>query len=454
MSKIDTRHIGSSIKKVVGILAALVVFAGIVRGLDFLYVGLNDSTEWCRILWHNFYKDKGKIDNIYVGSSHVHYDLDPMMLDDLTGQYNFNLSSPFQRMDGTYFLLREADRNNDLKHAYVELYYEVNVENRDNSLSWMNMDHMKMSFNKLAYVLYTTEPVEYPNVLFPFVRYREKLADWKYIEGNIESKQQKAYRFWQYREEYSDGNGYFEAGERGRGYCTRVYYNEDRLYTQWNVLGKDPMKEVSKTYLRKVIEYCRDRNIPLTLFVSPISNLQLVSTQGYDHYIDQVREIAGEYNVPFYDFNLAKEEYLPIWCEETFSDAGHLNNTGAEMFTRFFYDVVFGEKNENAQYFYESYAEKLKETPPEIYGLYYIHSEDIEQPQSPRIMRIASNRDSGMEYKVTLTTETGEQYEVQDFEENNVFTVPRGENSVCTVSARMKERPDEIQTMEIKCHYY
>ena len=452
MSRKHVKYFGLCIRRMVGILAALSIFAGIVRGLDYLYVRLHDSTEWCRILWHNFYEDKGKIDNIYVGSSHVHYDLDPMMLDGLNGQYNFNLSSPSQRMDGTYFLLREADRNNDLNHAYVELYYEVNVEGRDNSVNWMNMDHMKMSFNKLAYVLYAVGSEEYPSVFFPFVRYREKLGDWNYIEENIQSRQQEAYRSWQYREEYSDGNGYFEVGERGRGYCTRIYYNEDRLYTQWNILGKDPMKDVAKTYLRKLIEYCQRRNIPLTLFVSPISNLQLVSTQGYDYYIDQVREIAGEYNVPFYDFNLVKEEYLPIWREETFSDAGHLNNTGAEMFTRVFYDVISGEAGENAEYFYESYAEKLRDTPPEVYGLYYIYVEDTEQPQNPRIMRIASNRDSGMEYRITLTTDAGEQYEVQDFEENNVFTVPRGENGICTISARMKERPDEIQTMEIKYH--
>lgn len=174
--------------------------------------------------------------------------------------------------------------------------------------------------------------------------------------------------------------------------------------------------------------------------------MQLISTEGYDHYINEVREIAQEYGIPFYDFNLAKEQYLPIQQDRHFFDAGHLNCYGAAVYTPFFYEVVSGKEAENKEYFYASYADKLRGAAPAIYGIYYRDSEESEQT---RIMWIASNQDSEMEYKVTLTPNEEEPYIVQDFDTNKEFMVSQDEHGICTITARMKESSGEIQTMEI-----
>lgn len=92
----------------------MVIFYMVSAALDYIYVS---DSAWERILWHNFYKDDGKIDNIYLGSSHVYCDINPMQLDDMNGQFNFNLSSGAQRLNGSYYLLKEADKNNSLSHA-------------------------------------------------------------------------------------------------------------------------------------------------------------------------------------------------------------------------------------------------------------------------------------------------------------------------------------------------
>ena len=64
-------------------------------------------------------------------------------------------------------------------------------------------------------------------------------------------------------------------------------------------------------------------------------------------------------------------------------------------------------------------------------------------------MWIASNRDSEVEYRITLTPKEGEPYMVQNFDTNKEFTVSRGEEGICTITARMKGSSEEIQTMEI-----
>lgn len=443
------------IRRAAGIMAAFIIFLGIVHALNYIYA---DDSEWERILWHNFYEDKGRIDNLYLGTSHVYSDINPMILDELNGEYNFNLSTSAQLMNGTFYLLKEADRDNELKHVYVELYYYGNVKNAFGSDSvitephrnWANTDYMKMSVNKLEYMLAIAGPEKYSDIILPFSRYRVNLNDSRKIRQTVDNKRQQDYLTYMRHYEFDDGNGYEEYQRKGYINYTRVDLADETPFLQDRVLEYEPMGEEAEKYLYKVMDYCQTKNIPLTLFVSPIKDLQLISTENYDYYIDQVSGIAEEYQVPFYDFNLAKEEYLSINCKEYYKDGGHLNCLGAEIFTSFFYQVVSGDESENQKYFYDSYAEKLQKTVPTIYGLYYQYTENTsETPEVIRVMHVASNLASGMEYKIILTPNEGEQYVVQDFDENKEFTIPYGEKGICTIVARMKESPEELQSMEI-----
>ena len=120
----------------------------------------------------------------------------------------------------------------------------------------------------------------------------------------------------------------------------------------------------------------------------------------YDDYTTALRAFAEEQGVPFYDFNLAREEYLPIQDGKYFRDSGHLNQYGAEKFTPFFYQVVSGEEAENKKYFCDSYEERLRESAPAVYGIYV---EKVEEGDRSRRLCVASNRDTGMEYRIILT---------------------------------------------------
>ena len=84
-------------KTAAGIIAGLFVFCMIAKGLNYIYV---PDSEWERIVMHHFYDDRGQIDNLFLGSSHLHNDIDPFMLDELNGQYNFNLATPAQLLNG------------------------------------------------------------------------------------------------------------------------------------------------------------------------------------------------------------------------------------------------------------------------------------------------------------------------------------------------------------------
>ncbi len=446
-----------NLKRIMGIAGALYIFCLIINGLNYIYVSPEDF-EWERVLWHNFYEDKGKIDNLYLGSSHVFCGINPVLLDELNVRYNFNLASSAQSMNGTYFLLKEADRNNTLADVYVELYYYCSVKDNFNSntdridtipeRNWANTDYMRPSFTKLQYMHSIADVEQYINICLPFSRYRAKLDDWEYIKQTISGKGQESYLNYEHHIDYGDGNGYEEYWRKGFFYCTRVFSDEQRTYPQKRILDEDPLGDKSEKYLRKTISYCIKRDIPIVLFVAPMDELELISTEHYDNYVNQIREIADEYGIEFYDFNLVKEKYLPIHNGDYFMDSMHLNVTGANMFTVFFDKIMSEDAAENSKYFYESYDEKLQDLPPAVYGLYYRDLITAEGKEAKNF-HVASNREKDMEYRIVLTPNDGEQYMVQDFTENKEFFVNSTENGICTIVSRTRNNPDEVKTLEV-----
>ncbi|MCH5256685.1 MAG: hypothetical protein J1D87_05300 [Lachnospiraceae bacterium] len=440
-------------KRILGIFAALLLFSSITDALNYIYVS---DDAWSRILWHRFYEDKGKIDNVYLGSSHVYYNLNPMLLDNLNGQHNFNLATSGQRLNGSYYLLKEADRLNSLSHVYLELYFDMSIKTEygndpiigDLSWNWKNIDYMEPSINKMVYTLSITGIDKYVDTFFPFVRYREQLNNHTYINSVISKKKDADYLAYRYRIYNEEKQFTEEYQQQGFHYIT-LTIPDTAFSAEIRIIEENPMGRESKEYICKIINYCQKRDIPITLFVAPMIELNLVRLGNYDYYINQVREIAEEYQVPFYDFNLAKEEYLSFQRNEHFRDFHHLNSAGADIFTPFFHEVVSQEFSENEKYFYTTYAEKIESTDPAIYGLTYKTAAD-ETQNTVRIYNIASNREEEMEYRIIMTPNDGEQYIVQDFSTNKDFTVDEQENGICKIVARMKNDHKEVQTMEIE----
>lgn len=442
-------------KRIMGILGALLIFLIITHTLNYMYA---TDDIWTRILWHHFYEDKDQIDNIYIGSSHVYSDLNPTLLDELNGQYNFNLSTPAQRLSGSYYLLREADRTTPVSHVYLELYYNLNTES-DSGIdpvyesyhsNWINTDYMDNSWNKLQYILsIIIDTNKCEEIFFPFIRYREKIGDWDYIRETMEVKENDSYLTYEHLEISEDTNSITEYRKQGYFYSSVALDESDLICEQSKILKENPMGKTSERYLRKIINYCQKRNIPITLFVSPIPDIKLISTENYDNYVSQVKNISEEFQVPFYDFNLIKDEYLSL-PQNAFRDFDHLNDIGASIFTPLFHDVMSRDTAENEKYFYNSYEEKLQNTAPAIYGIYYRYSEATEEmPEKNKTLCIASNRKEKMEYTIVITPNGGESYTAQYFADNKEFSVPANEHGRCMITARPKDIPNNVQTLEI-----
>ena len=240
-------------KRIAGILGMLLLFLAIGELLNVMYVSEGGRN---RYLWHQFYEHEGEIDNLFLGSSHVFCGVNAVLLDDLNGQHNFDLSSAYQTLNAYYYLLREADRKNSLSHVYLEMYYPVSLYIETGAENWLNIDHMELSWNKWEYFasIAVRDPRHLPEICFPFYRYRRFLGDWDYITQTIEGKRTNTYY-----NVFADGNGYEESVGQGYIYSSRVLQEHEKLMTSYTVLSENPMGEVSEQYLRKIISYCNER---------------------------------------------------------------------------------------------------------------------------------------------------------------------------------------------------
>lgn len=432
-------------------LAVIVFFLLGVKSLNYLYW---QEDKWSRILWHNYYRQKEKIEYVYLGSSHVYCDLNPEILDGKNRKNNFSLSTGSQRLIESYYLLKEADRGNRLEKAYLELYYIPSTggagvyKDKDTvSNGWRNTDYMKYSFHKIDALLGMNPAKYYPEAFFPFVRYREHLADGSWISARANEKNTDNYKRYIYNDgvtEYRDKGYYFTTAE-----LTNLSFGRDRAVREMT------LTEDAETYLRKIITYCQKRKIEITLFVSPIYELQPMATENYDGYADSVKRIAAEYGVPYYDFNMAKEEYLPIQKPEYFMDVGHLNAKGAEIYTSFFYQIVSASPEENAEYFYDSYREKLENSKARVLGLYYYPAEESELSEGDEAgkttrMIVASYGEAELEYQISLTPDDGETVLLQDFSPNKKFNVSAEEDGVCKIVWQSAKDGREMGSMEVR----
>lgn len=419
------------------------------------YLLIDDVGSFERVLLHEFYQNSKNIDYLYLGPSHVYCDIKPSALDVINGRNNFNLGTSAQPLIASYYLLKEADKNHDLECVYVDLFFPYLLGNNANwrepdelRTSWYVMNQMKTSVNKLDWIFHSTSPRYVYLSLFPSIRNKDKILDFDYLAEQLRGKSQADY--WN----YNDCTAYVD-----KGYYYTESIAEEFYYTTTREEAGDSLKlsEDAKEYLIKIIEYCKENDIELTLFANPVSDWFICRTGGYDNYITQVKEIVSEYGLEYYDFNLCKEKYLDIGEHIYWRDDNHLNAYGAEIYTNFigsFFQQLHCGKIENDEYFYDSYQQKLNAMDEQVFGVIIEEMDDERRTEylvklglqtdlkDYRIFSLSAVDnlidDKAEYYFYSIDLETGEKTDVQDWSENNVYAIPMDVEGKIGVKVRLK----------------
>lgn len=400
-----------------------------LAGLD--YVFSNDTTSWARIELHELYEQED-IDSIFLGASHVYSGINPAIADTAWGQNTFNCSTSAQRIDISYLLLKEAERVADIDTCYLEI--SVNGVTRGVEEGTLQevcrvSDYMKPSWNKLTYMLTTIQPQDYMNAFCRARRNWKSVYSFRTMKETISQKWTDAYRNYQYIKvesgEYA-GKGFVRFKEEFENVGARV-----RLPIKENLVDEE-----FRYYFQKIAQYCQENSIRLVCFSAPLPEYTLESFGNYDEYYMQAKELCEENNVCFYDFNLTNPSILSM-KDTDFRDSTHLNEVGAERFTKVLADFFAG-KIEEKELFYDSYEEKKEHLPKRFIGL--IMRRDT-SGEFCKIRSVTTKKDK-FQFEVYYEDKNGQCTLLQEQSTNRKIALPSAEKinlKVCVFDSKGNE---------------
>jgi hypothetical protein len=147
---------------------------------------------------------------------------------------------------------------------------------------------------------------------------------------------------------------------RGEGfvYSYEVSPESENNYEAFkaDLSGDFPVSELYYQSLLNIIQFCSDNSIELVLVNQPLPKQTLDMLIDYDNYIHFLKQIADEYDIDYWNFDLYKGDIeLTADC---YKDEHHLNGKGAEIYTEFFCNFVNEVQDGNSDpesYFYDSY---------------------------------------------------------------------------------------------------
>ena len=433
------------VKCIVACLLFLIMFIGC--GEFFRYILIDDTGSYTRITFHEMYEQEN-IDTLFVGSSHCYRSFIPEIFDEELGVTTFNGGTSDQSLDGSYMVIKEAARYNDIKHIYLELYYvfayDVYKARTEMTQTYIISDYLRPSWDKLQYILNASTKNYYPNSFILARRNWSKFFDADYVNNLFIKKQSSAYKNFEYT--YVTGESEWYAG---KGYVANKQTIQD-----WNYFSTDGssginLDNVSEDwfhYLEEIIAFCDRRGISLTLISVPMPDFLLASVGNYDEYVELVQSVIEGTNVNYYDFNLCKEKYFPN-KSSVFKDTNHMNCYGAEIFSYLLSNFIKGEISED-ELFYASYNEKLENLKPTVFGINY-QDDKSESEEQVRNCRIISTGNNNLEYKITLLTAEGKLCQIQDFSSNEIFAIEPEGHGMITIAYRLSNSPYEIWTVNI-----
>ena len=109
----------------------------------------------------------------------------------------------------------------------------------------------------------------------------------------------------------------------------------------WMWTRNAPFSDFGWANLARITEFCRQEGIRLVLFTAPLPSAYVANTENYQAYVDAVRAYAAENGLTYWDFSLYRSQGdMKHMGAGEYSDAHHLNGTGAEIFTAELCEVI------------------------------------------------------------------------------------------------------------------
>ena len=345
-------------KKILHILTFIIL---LILGLKiFNYILKDDYGQYTRITMHELYNQDKNIDVLFVGSSHVYRTFVPKITDKEFKCNTFNLGTSGQDMLGSYTLIKETLKKNKVKKIYLDIYYAIALmkpykQRNEFTDVYIISDYMKLSINKINYLINSTPNEYYINDFVPSRRYWNNIYNFKYIMNNINKKKSSYYKNYEWDKKIYNDEFYVEKGFVASNlvYDAENYFNIPKTTININDINPDWIK-----YLNKIIKLCKKKNISLSLITVPLPINSIMSIDNYEDFNKYINKISKKNKIEYIDFNLINENYFNTSDFSLFKDEDHLNYKGAKAFTKVFTRYINNHISKE-ELFYDNLEDKL-----------------------------------------------------------------------------------------------
>lgn len=269
-----------------------------------------------------YWQPEQTVDVAVMGTSHVHCGVNTGLLWEKYGIAAYDYSGAEQPLWMTYFYLKELYKYQRPKVIVLDLYAPARFK-EDYQYDWMgeNIYGMKFSLNKLEMLFVSAEPDKIGQYFPSFRVYHSRYGDL----------------------EEEDFNSFFWNGQEQEAFKGYTPYWKIRPQTRPELKEEDETKAggltiKSEKYLRKIIDYTKEKGSELFLVVIPYAETK-EDRQTYR----EIEEIAEEKGIFFADYNEYYDE-MGINFQEDFNDESHLNYWGSCKFSDYLGSVLAEQK--------------------------------------------------------------------------------------------------------------
>ena len=258
----------------------------------------------------NYYEQpKNTVDVLLLGSSTEGININNEVLWKEYGISAYSLWGSMQPFWSSYYNLKEALQYNTPKVVVLEVgAVKYHFEYSDTGRQYTNIAGVHISLNKFEAIQASAPQSRWGDLLWGFPIYHSRY--------NELSHKDFEYGFERNAHENDKGSAViYGSGNR------IAYSSAENVETIYAIDIKQ------EYYFKRIIEECKEKSIPLLLIATPYPERQTIQ-----YYLNDIKRIAEEYDIPFINYNLLDIE-TGFSIYDIYTDNDHINIYGARKIT-------------------------------------------------------------------------------------------------------------------------
>ena len=305
-------------KQVLSVTGFLLIFVLVFLLLQKILIPKWDDALAATTDIEGFYaEEKGTLDVVFFGTSHVICGISPMKLYEDFGIKSYVLATGDQPMQATYYWIREAHKRQPHMVAVLDIWSLLFTDQVTEEVVRESLDDMPFSVNKAAAIRTVCDSYGLPqfDFFFPLFHYHDRITELE--------KKDVTHLFSEKRNLWK---GHYPIAWWGASDYRGIDPAPDPAAAA-ALAASVPLEEKNVLWLHNIIDYCKKEQIPLILTKVPLQTWDPARHAA----VEQVLNAEG---VPFFDMNV-NPYYQTLGMDPTYDYQGqdHLNMLGAQKVT-------------------------------------------------------------------------------------------------------------------------